>query len=319
MVQLVRADHTLRPTPYLTITVSTESERGLLGIEVKPGTRRIFVYYTTGPGALNYSGSPTNRVSRFRTANGVGTNEKILLDGIPSDAGNHNGGDIHLGFDGKLYIAAGDGGSRHADALTQTSLRGKILRINPGGTIPTDNPFFATNAGDMRSIYAYGFRNPFRFALRPSNQTYIVADVGQGTWEEVDSLQAGGNYGWNAYEGPCPANQTACNTAATNFGGTIAPIHFYNHGGTGETGDVIIGGAFASGSNYPSPYADAYFYADNQAGWVHVLNMDSSNVVTNRFDFDQLSCPVSFGNGADGNIYVADICAGAIYKYVFTP
>jgi len=85
-------------------------------------------------------------------------------------------------------------------------LRGKILRINADGTIPADNPFFTTNTGKRRSVYAHGFRNPFRFTGRESNQTYIVADVGQSTWEEVDSLQEGANFGWNAYEGPCPAN-----------------------------------------------------------------------------------------------------------------
>jgi glucose/arabinose dehydrogenase len=258
-------------------------------------------------------------VSRFKTSNGVGTQERILLDGIPSDAGNHNGGDIHFGFDGKLYIAVGDGGALHDEAQVQNSLRGKILRINRNGTIPTDNPFYNTNTGTRRSVYGYGFRNPFRFTGRESNQTYIVADVGQNTWEEVDSLQKGANFGWNVYEGPCPANNPGCNPATTNFGSTIAPIHYYNHSAAGETGNVIIGGVFAEGANYPSPYAGAYFYGDNGAGWVHALTMDSSNVVTNRYDFDQLSCPVSFAEGPDGNVYVADICSGDIYKYVYAP
>jgi glucose/arabinose dehydrogenase len=321
-VKVVRADGTVRGNPYVTLKVSTNSERGLLGIAVDPDfttNRYVYVYYTTGPGALNYGGSPKNRVSRFKSSDGVGTQERILLDGIPSDAGNHNGGDIHFGFDGKLYIAVGDGGTFHDEAQVQDSLRGKILRINADGTIPTDNPFYATNTRKRRSVYAYGFRNPFRFTRRESNQTYIVADVGQSTWEEVDSLQEGANFGWNDYEGPCPANTPGCNPATTDFVGTIAPIHYYKHSGVGETGNVIIGGAFANDSNYPSPYAGAYFYGDNGAGWVHVLTMDSSNVVTNQSDFDQLGCPVSFAQGPDGNVYVADICSGAIYKYVYAP
>jgi glucose/arabinose dehydrogenase len=321
-VKVVRADGTVRSNPYVTLKVSTNSERGLLGIALDPHfttNRYVYVYYTTGPGALNYSGSPKNRVSRFKSSNGVGTQETILLDAIPSDAGNHNGGDIHFGFDGKLYIAVGDGGAFHDEAQVQNSLRGKILRINPDGTIPADNPFFITNTGKRRSVYAYGFRNPFRFARRESNQTYIVADVGQSTWEEVDSLQEGANFGWNIYEGPCPANNPGCNPATTNFGGTIAPIHSYAHSGAGETGNVVIGGVFADDSNYPSPYDGAYFYGDNGAGWVHVLTMSSSNVVTDRSDFDQLSHPVSFADGPDGNIYVADIGSGAIYKYVYAP
>jgi glucose/arabinose dehydrogenase len=262
-VKVVKPNGTVRANPYVTLNVSANSERGLLGIAVDPQFATnpyIYVYYTTGPGALRYSGSPQNRVSRFTTQSGVGTQEKILLDRIPSDAGNHNGGDIHFGFDGKLYIAVGDGGAFHDEAQVQNSLRGKILRINADGTIPRDNPFYNTNTGKRRSVYAYGFRNPFRFTGRESNETYIVADVGQNTWEEVDSLQEGANFGWNDYEGPCPANNPGCNPATTNFGSTIAPIHYYNHGGSGETGNVIIGGAFAENSNYPSPYAGAYFY-----------------------------------------------------------
>ncbi|HSD10861.1 MAG TPA: PQQ-dependent sugar dehydrogenase, partial [Candidatus Binatia bacterium] len=189
-VKVVRANGTVRGKPYVTLNVSTNSERGLLGIAVDPQfatNRYIYVYYTTGPGALNYSGSPQNRVSRFTTSNGVGTQENILLDRIPSDAGNHNGGDIHFGFDGKLYIAVGDGGALHDEAQVEDSLRGNILRINADGTIPTDNPFYETNTNTRRSVYAYGFRNPFRFTGRESNQTYVVADVGQTTWEEVNS------------------------------------------------------------------------------------------------------------------------------------
>jgi glucose/arabinose dehydrogenase len=321
-VRIVRPDGTVRRRPYVTLATSTNSERGVLGIAVDPNFTAnpfVYVFYTTGPGALNYGGSPKNRVSRFATSNGVGTQEKILLDGIPSDAGNHNGGDIHFGFDGKLYIAVGDGGTFHDQAQVQDSLRGKILRINRDGTIPADNPFYVTNTGKRRAVFAHGFRNPFRFTGRESNQTYIVADVGQNTWEEVDALQAGGNFGWSDYEGPCPANDPRCDPGTTDFGGTIAPIHFYAHGGAGETGNVIIGGVFAEGSNYPSPYAGAYFYGDNGAGWVHALTMDASNVVTSRYDFDQLGCPVSFGVGPDGNVYVADICSGTIDKYVYTP
>ena len=108
-VRVVRPDGTLRPRPYVTLSVSSESERGVLGIAVDPefGTNKfVYVYYTTGPGALGYTGSPKNRLSRFTTSEDfVGTSETIILDNIPSDAGNHNGGDIHFGFDGKLHVA----------------------------------------------------------------------------------------------------------------------------------------------------------------------------------------------------------------------
>jgi glucose/arabinose dehydrogenase len=310
----------------------------VLGIVFDPdyaSNHYIYIYYTTGPGAKNYSGSPKNRVSRFTTANRVGTDETVIVDNIPSDAGNHNGGDIHFGFDGKLYIAAGDGGSFHDDAQTLNTLRGKLLRVNSNGTLPSDNPH-ANDSGVRRcgdpagvpsgngpcgEVFAYGFRNPFRFGLRQSNSSYIVADVGENTWEEVDSLVADGNFAWNVWEGPCPTSNANCEPATQTYPPQYQyPIHYYKHSGAGETGDTVIGGAFAENStNYPSPYAGAYFYGDYSAGWVHVLTMDANNVVTQQLDFDTLSSPVDFQNGADGNIYVASINNGKIYKYVYQP
>jgi glucose/arabinose dehydrogenase len=197
------------------------------------------------------------------------------------------------------------------------TLRGKILRLNRDGSIPTDNPFYDT-PGVRRETFAYGFRNPWRLGKRSSNQTYIVADVGQVKWEEINSLEAGGNYGWPTYEGPCPYN-TNCEPALTDFGTTIPPIHHYHHSTGSERGSSVSGGVFAENSNYPAPYAGAYFYGDYGAGWVHGLTLDNTNQVTGRFDFDTLDGPVSFGGGPNGDIYVADIHAGLVYKYVFVP
>jgi glucose/arabinose dehydrogenase len=336
-VQVVRPDGSLRPTPYVTLSVSAQSERGLLGIALDPNfavNQFVYVYYTTGPGALRYSGLPMNRVSRFTTVGGVGTSEAIILDNIPSDAGNHNGGDIQFGFDGLLYVTVGDGGQFHDDAQGLDTLRGKILRVNADGTIPADNPHRldpgsrrcgrrkAVPDSPCREIYAYGLRNPFRMSLRQSNQSYIIADVGQGTWEELDVLVAGGNYGWNAVEGPCPfPSNPNCNPLTTPYPPQFQPpIHFYNHSGAGETGQTIIAGAFAeSGTAYPAPYAGAYFYGDFSAGWVHVLTMDATNRVTGVLDFDVLANPVHFRNRSDGNVYVLSFGEGKLYKYVFTP
>jgi glucose/arabinose dehydrogenase len=321
-IRIVRANGVLRPSPWATLHVSTESERGLLGIALDPDFAAngfVYVYYTTGPGAKKYSGTPENRVSRLkRRVNKSGVREKILLDHIPSTNGNHNGGDIHFGFDGKLYISVGESGCCPSDAQELNTLRGKILRLNPDGTIPTDNPFYNTpNA--RKETFAYGFRNPWRFTLHASNQSYIVADVGQNTWEEIDSLQASANYGWPLFEGPCPGDNLSCNPATVNYGATTPPIHWYNHNSGTEQGFVIAGGVFAENSNYPAPYADAYFYGDG-AGWVHALTLNHSNQVTARNDFDDsLAYPVAFGRGPDGNVYVADYGGDVIYKYVYAP
>lgn len=323
-VRIVKSNGVLVSDPLVTFHVNTESERGLLGIALDPdyaANHAFYVYYTTAPGAKNYSGEPKNRVSRLNPRkNKPGFREKIILDQIPSDAGNHNGGDIHFGFDGKLYISVGDSGcgACHDQAQTLDSLRGKILRINGNGTIPTDNPFYNT-PGARKEIYAYGFRNPWRFGLRSSNQTYIVADVGEGTWEEIDSLEAGGNFGWNNYEGPCLADTPNCNPNTTDFGSTIKPIHWYNHSSGSEIGNVIAGGVFAENSNYPAPYANAYFYGDEGAGWVHYLTLDGNNHVLTQGDFDNDAQAAAFGRGRDGNVYAVSYGAGAIYKYVYTP
>ncbi len=337
-VRVVRSDGSLRPLPYVTLHVSSESERGLLGIalDLDFGTNKfVYLYYTTGPGALGYTGSPKNRVSRFTTVDGAGIDETIILDNIPSDAGNHNGGDIQFGFDGKLYVAVGDGGQFHDDALRLDSLRGKILRVNPDGRIPSDNPHkrdagarrcgdpagVPSGSGPCKEIYAYGLRNPFRFSLRPSNGSYIIGDVGQSTWEELDVLVADGNYGWDAVEGPCPfPGNPNCDPTTTPYPAPFElPIHVYNHSGAGETGQTIIAGAFAeNGSNYPAPYAGAYFYGDFSADWVHVLTMDMDNNVTGRLDFATVNQPVEFRSGPGGNIHVLSIGDGALYKYLYT-
>ncbi|MCC7165187.1 MAG: PQQ-dependent sugar dehydrogenase [Anaerolineae bacterium] len=321
-IRIIRANGTLKKKPFHQLSVSTEEERGLVGIALDPdyaANGSIYVYYTTGPGAKQYNGTPENRVSRLKkTANGK-IKEKIILDHIPSTGGMHNGGDIHFGFDAKLYVSVGDSYCCPGDAQKLDTLRGKILRINKDGTIPADNPFYNT-PGARQETYALGFRNPWRFTKRASNQTYIVADVGAAKWEEVDSLAAGANYGWPLFEGPCPQTKPNCAPKKVDYGATTKPIHWYGHVPAPEYGPMIAGGIFAENSNYPAPFADAYFYADGGAQWVHVLTLDASNRVTGRYDFDKgVNFPVAFGRGPDGSVHVVAYGAGAIYKYVYTP
>src|SRR5215213_5908560 len=111
------------------------------------------------------------------------------------------GGAINYGKDGKLYIATGDN-ETPTNSQQLTNLFGKMLRINKDGTIPTDNPFYATASGKNRAIWALGLRNPFKFAIQPTTGTTFINDVGEDAWEEINRGAAGANYGWPRYEGP---------------------------------------------------------------------------------------------------------------------
>lgn len=216
---------------FLTVAVATSGERGLLGVALDPQFSQngyVYVYYTAS------SGGTRNKVSRF-TANpsnpdvAQAGSEVVLLDNIPSNAIYHNGGAIHFGTDGKLYIAVGDN-QNGSNAQSKSTLAGKILRINKDGTIPSDNPFYSSTSGNNRAIWALGFRNPFTFAVNPTNGTIFVNDVGSNgsvKREEVNHLQKGVNYGWPNCEGAC-SNSSYAN-----------PVHFYGSG----VSSTVAGGA----------------------------------------------------------------------------
>jgi glucose/arabinose dehydrogenase len=259
-------NNTLLPTPFVTISVQSNSERGLLGVAFDPDfatNNFVYVYYTAGSGSLDPPPTPKNRVSRF-TANGnvaVSGSETILLDLIPSDAGNHNAGDLAFGPDGKLYISTGDGGSTPTNSQNLTNLAGKILRINKDGTIPTDNPYFGNTQGYRQEIWCYGLRNPWRFNFQPDTGNLFIGDVGQNTWEEVDIGIAGANYGWPTAEG---------NSGNPNF---TNPVFAYNHNGSGAS---ITGGAFYDGTTFPTEYHGSYFYGDYVDNYIRRLTFDEN-------------------------------------------
>src|SRR5262249_30121185 len=141
-----------------------------------------------------------NRVSRFTTSSGnpnlaeVGSELQLL--NLPTlGATNHNGGGLHFGTDGKLYISVGENAVSSNSQSLNTPL-GKLLRINPDGSIPSNNPFFAQTTGTNRAIWALGLRNPFTFAWDLSFDRLHINDVGENTWEEVNQGSRGSNYGW---------------------------------------------------------------------------------------------------------------------------
>lgn len=252
-------DGSLLSTPFLTLSVDSSGERGLLGITFHPNfasNNFLYIYYTV-PSTPRH-----NRVSRV-TANGdvvVPGSEVILLElNSLSTATNHNGGALHFGLDGKLYVAVGDN-ANGANSQSFTTRLGKILRVNDDGTVPGDNPLLASTTGVNQAIWAMGFRNPFTFNFHPGNGRMHINDVGQNTWEEVNLGAAGSNYGWPNYEG--------FDNGAANFSD---PLVAYNHTSGTPTGCAITGGAFYTGVKYPVEYADSYFYADFCSQFIYRL------------------------------------------------
>lgn len=251
-------NHTLLSTPFVTVVTTSTSERGLLGIAFDPGfetNNYLYVYYTAT--------SPTthNRVSRF-TANGdlaVPGSEFPILDLETLSAGNHNGGAIHFGADGKLYVAVGENAVT-SNSQSLSNRLGKMLRINPDGSIPTDNPFYNSVTPINRSIWARGLRNPFTFAVQPGTGRIFINDVGNKSWEEINEGVAGANYGWPSCEGRCnPPNASMRN-----------PFFLYAPGDGETNGCSITGGTFYNpiAPQYPAQYHGTYFFADACGGWI---------------------------------------------------
>jgi glucose/arabinose dehydrogenase len=294
----------LLPKPFANLAVDSSAERGLLGVTIDPNfaiNGYVYVHYISSP---NDPGGSHGRVSRLSASAAnpdvmeVGS-EKYLIDDIPSPSGIHDGGEMHFGLDGKLYIAIGNGGFGNASSQNMGSLGGKMLRVNSDGSIPADNPY-VNIPGTRPEIYASGFRNPFTFAVDSVTGRILVNDVGQDTWEEVNLLQKGGNYGWPSCEGVC------------NNSNYIDPIYTYNHNGSGKS---VTGGAFYHGTAYPNSYQDKYFFGDYTAGFIRTLDQ-SSNTAT---DFGtSVLTPVNMKLGPDGLMYYVSIAAGKVFKIQYS-
>jgi glucose/arabinose dehydrogenase len=282
--------------PFLSVTIDAQGERGLLGFAFDPqfaSNGYIYIYYTATSPTLH------NRVSRVqadpnnpdvaRRNNGT-LMEEVLLDiDDLSGATNHNGGAMHFGPDGKLYIAVGDNATG-SNAQTLANLKGKMLRLNSDGTIPTDNPFFNSATGQNRAIWTLGLRNPYTFSFNRNTGRMFINDVGQNTWEEINDGLAGANYGWPASEGP---------TTNANFTG---PVFAYGHGISSTTGCAITGGDWYDSvtATFPASYNGKYFFADYCSGWIRVL--DPSTGSASAFA-GGIPSPVDLTVGPDGALY----------------
>jgi glucose/arabinose dehydrogenase len=318
---LVVENGTVRTEPFLDIVSQVQSggnEQGLLGLAFHPDFEEngfFFVDYTFNPAG---SGPDVTRVSRFTVSAGdpnlADFGSEVVLLQFDQDFSNHNGGDLHFGPDGYLYVATGDGGSaRDPNARAQDlgSLLGKLLRIDvDGGTpyaAPPDNPFVGTPAA-RPEIWAYGLRNPWRFSFDRTTGDLFIGDVGQNEIEEIDFQHAassgGENYGWSCMEGESQVNFNPCDGMPLT-----APILVYDHRlGCSVTGGYRYRGAIAA-------MQSLYVFGDFCSGRIWFAAETDGEWNAEEWTDTGISIS-SFGEDESGELYVADLSRGEVYRFV---
>lgn len=315
-------DGAIAPDLLLDITDrvgSAGSEQGLLGLAFAPDfaeSRAFYVDYTDLDG--------NTVVSRFTAGEDMTTadpaSEEIILQ-QEQPAANHNGGQLAFGPDGYLYIALGDGGNQgdpNGNGQNLSTWLGKILRIDvdpanvPEGetyAVPEDNPF-VDNADAKPEIWAYGFRNPWRFSFDRETGDLYIGDVGQGEIEEIDFAPAGEggqNYGWNLMEGESCYADEACDPEADDL---TLPIVQYTH----EEGGCSVTGGYVYRGEAAGALAGVYLFGDYCSGLIWGAGQDGNGEWQKSAPVESDLSISTFGEGEDGQLYLADLNSGTIYS-----
>ena len=309
-------------TTLTTIPVCTASEMGLLGVAADPGfDSNGFVYLYRSKPAAGGCASPTGRFNQVvrvtMSGNAVVAGSLTeLLTGIRTDGGNHDGGALRVGPDGKLWVSVGDTGigdgglpgeSTNPYSQDPNALEGKILRLELDGSPAAGNPFIG-QAGKRPEVYALGFRNPFRMGFDPQTGRLWAGDVGQGTVEEIDVVQSAGNYAWPRCEGTQPAG---CQQP-----GDVDPVFEYLHSGAGVSGRSVTGGAFVSRSfGFIGGY---YVFGDYTASklWAAAPNAARDDIAAATDLVTGAGGPVDIVSGPDEALYWVAINTGEVRKLV---
>lgn len=300
----------LKQRPFLDISDLTEGEgeQGLLGLAFHPlyeKNRRFFVHYTAADGDTVIAEFKRSRSHKGRAKK---RSQRVVLQ-VADPFPNHNGGDLHFGSDGYLYIALGDGGGGgdpKENAQDIGALLGKILRIDVDGreggleyALPDDNPFVGRE-GARGEIWSYGWRNPWRFSFDSATGDMWIADVGQNNFEEINvervGSAGGANYGWDIMEADrCFEPPEGCDPT-----GLTLPVELYSH----EEGCSVSGGYVYRGDRWPG-LAGFYFYGDYCSGSIWALSAANPETrATNVLSTDHRIS--SFGLTRSGEILVVD-------------
>jgi hypothetical protein len=312
-VRVVR-DGVVLPDPFLTLSgVDLNGERGLLSIAFRPdfATSHLFyAYFNNSAGDIE--------VDELRATDGdhADASYRHTVITIPHPgATNHNGGTAMFGRDGHLYMATGDGGTGGANARDLNSRLGKVLRIDPtpggGFTVPADNPFVGQPGDD--AVWSYGLRNPFRFTIDPFTGDLMIADVGEGTTEEVDWAQAsagggrGADFGWNICEGGFATGSTTtpCTTGTKPVIDQLADDGWHS----------IVAGYVVRDTSLPS-LQGRFLYGDVSLGKVYSAQLAQPQAQDARPVID-LPSVVAFALGPYGCTYAASL-NGPVYRLTET-
>lgn len=294
-IRIINQQWQLVNTPFCQLSVLTNSEQGLLGLTLDPNfatNRFVYVYYTAA--------GPKNRVVRYTESSGSCTNETVILDDIPA-SGIHNAGIIQFGPDGKLYVITGDA-SNTANSQSLTSLAGKILRLNPDGTVPSDNPFVSNANANAKKVYALGIRNSYGFTFHGHTGHLWQTENGPGDSDEINRIVSGGNYGWPTVRGI--AGNPSFIDPILSYTPTIAP-----------TGIIAIP---EDSTVYPAAYRNNLLFVDFNGGRIRRIVLSGPNLT----QLGSSSTAYNGGNGfllslmlgADGYVYVSN--GSSIFKVV---
>lgn len=328
-VRLVRQG-VLQTTPVLELSTSVQVDSGLASIVLDPEFAQngaFYLWYATGQDSLRWSGQAVNRLSRFvfdaATGTADPTSETIILDNVPWST-IHNGGGLRFDRNGNLVISTGDIASPLDPALNVAqnyrSLGGKVLRIRPlaqgGYTIPGDNPYAdgqrqVNGVTPLPEIYAAGLRNPFRMFERQADRQLFVVDVGQTTWEEINRVRHGVNYGWPVREGPCPLGKRygpECTPAPAQYTDPVLAYPLPANGGS------IVGVTFYEGDAFPEAYRNRLFFADFNNH--KLFTADLSREPATFTQFAENSGFIVDMEATQSGLYWVDIVAGHI-QYLY--